>query len=104
MKRKSEPPAKRTASPFPDPSQDLLVELRQWIHQARILAARAVDVRLCGLYWRIGTRIRKEILNNRRAEYGAGIVSAVGRQLEQKGTDPFFLLAKKTWSVPYIVA
>ena len=82
MKRKSEPPAKRAASPFPDPPQDLLVELRQWIHQARISAARAVDVRLCGLYWRIGTRIRKEILNNRRAEYGAGIVSAVGRQLE----------------------
>lgn len=34
------------------------------------------------LYWRIGKRINEEILNGDRAEYGAQIVSAVGRQLE----------------------
>jgi hypothetical protein len=34
------------------------------------------------LYWRIGKRINEEILNGGRAEYGAQIVSAAGRQLE----------------------
>ncbi len=82
MKEKSGPPAKLKASALPDAPQALMDELRQWIQQARISAARVVDERLCGLYWRIGTRIRMEILKEQRAEYGAGIVSAVGRQLE----------------------
>jgi predicted nuclease of restriction endonuclease-like (RecB) superfamily len=34
------------------------------------------------LYWRIGTRINKEILKGKRAEYGMKIVSTVSRQLE----------------------
>lgn len=36
------------------------------------------------MYWRIGTRIRLEILKEERAEYGVGIVSEVGRQLESE--------------------
>ena len=59
-----------------------MAELREWIRQARSSAVRVVDEQLCALYWRIGTRIRLEILKDRRAEYGAKIVSAVGRQLE----------------------
>jgi len=34
------------------------------------------------LYWQIGQRIRKDILKEKRAEYGAQIISALGRQLE----------------------
>lgn len=60
----------------------LLRELREWIQQARVSAAQAVDEHLCALYWRIGTRVRREILKGKRAEYGARIVSAVGRELE----------------------
>lgn len=33
------------------------------------------------LYWHIGNRVRKEILNDERAEYGQEIVSTVSRQL-----------------------
>lgn len=82
MKKKSRPPAKTKASIFPNAPQALMNELREWIQQARVSAARVVDEQLCALYWRIGTRIRMEILKDQRAEYGAGIVSAVGRQLE----------------------
>ena len=56
-------------------------ELREWIQQARVAAARVVDEHLCALYWRIGTRIRMEIFKDQRAEYGARIVSALRRQL-----------------------
>ena len=82
MKKKSAPPAKANSAVLPDASPALVKELREWIQQARSSAARIVDEHLCALYWRIGSRIRTEILKDQRAEYGAGIVSAVGRQLE----------------------
>jgi hypothetical protein len=82
VKRKPAPRAKVKVSIFPSAPQALMDELREWIQQARVAAARVVDEHLCALYWRIGTRIRMEILKEQRAEYGAGIVSAVGRQLE----------------------
>lgn len=77
-------PVKLAASAPGGAPHDLLTELRDWIQQARISAARAIDEQLCALYWRIGTRIRQEILGHQRAAYGAGIVSAVGRQLEEE--------------------
>ena len=82
MKKEPTPRTKAKTSIFPNAPQALMEELREWIQQARVAAARVVDVHLCALYWRIGTRIRMEILKEQRAEYGAGIVSAVGRQLE----------------------
>jgi len=82
MKKKLARSTRPAAPALPEVPQALLMELREWIHQARISTVRAVDEQLCALYWRIGTRIRQEILKHQRAEYGAGIVSAVGRQLE----------------------
>ena len=70
------PAAEKSVAP-----RALLRELRGWIQQARVSAAQSVDEHLCTLYWRIGTRVRKEILKGKRAEYGARIVSAVGREL-----------------------
>lgn len=60
----------------------LLAELRELIHSAREQVARAIDSGLAALYWQVGYRVRAEILKEKRAEYGAQIVSAVGRQLE----------------------
>ncbi|MCI0538196.1 MAG: PDDEXK nuclease domain-containing protein [Verrucomicrobiales bacterium] len=48
---------------------------------ARQEVARAVDVGLVILYWHIGQRVRRDILQLKRAEYGERIVSALGRQL-----------------------
>jgi predicted nuclease of restriction endonuclease-like (RecB) superfamily len=82
MRRKSAQPPKLAAATSLEAPQDLLTELRDWIQQARISTARAIDEELCALYWRIGTRIRQEILELQRAAYGSRIVSAVGTQLE----------------------
>jgi predicted nuclease of restriction endonuclease-like (RecB) superfamily len=60
----------------------LLADVRQMILQARESVARAVDSGLTMLYWHVGVRIRKDILKEERAEYGAEIVAALGRQLE----------------------
>lgn len=60
----------------------LVTDVRQMILAARESVSRAVDSSLTLLHWHIGRRIRQDILQDQRAEYGSGIVSAVGRQLE----------------------
>src|SRR5260370_10209762 len=59
----------------------LLDELRDLIRQTREGVARAVDCALVLLYWRIGVRIRTEILKSRRATYGAEICSTLSNEL-----------------------
>jgi len=65
----------------PIPSRALLGDLRQMILAARQEVARTVDAGLVTLYWHIGQRVRRDILQLKRAEYGEGIVSALGKQL-----------------------
>lgn len=62
----------------------LLPELRQLIQAARHTVAVAVNSTLTTLYWKIGARIRREILREKRAEYGQKIVSALGTQLSEE--------------------
>ena len=50
------------------------------IDRTRESIAVAVNSGLTMLYWHIGNRVRKEILNNQRAEYRQEIVSTVSRQ------------------------
>lgn len=69
------------AKPKPAKSKPLLEELRELIGSVRLQTAQAVNAALTALYWQIGDRIRREILREQRAEYGAEIVSALGRQL-----------------------
>ena len=59
----------------------LIRDLRGLIASARQDVARQVNSTLVLLHWRIGKRIRQDILNEKRADYGARIVSALGRQL-----------------------
>jgi predicted nuclease of restriction endonuclease-like (RecB) superfamily len=64
------------------PATPVLTEVRDLILEARQQTARMVNAGLTLLYWHVGDRIRREILNERRAEYGSEIVSALGRQLD----------------------
>jgi hypothetical protein len=63
-------------------STRLLGDIRHLIEEARASVAVAVNAGLTLPYWRIGERIRREILKGARAEYGAEIVATVSRQLE----------------------
>lgn len=62
----------------------LLAELRGLILGVRSQVAQAVNAGLTMLYWQVGNRIRREILKEKRAAYGAEIVSALGKQLENE--------------------
>ncbi len=69
------------ASLVPPQLDDFIGELRQMIDQTRESIASTVNTRLVILYWQIGIRVGKEILNKERAEYGRSIVASVARQL-----------------------
>ena len=76
----SDRPARR--SDHPAATTLLLGDLRGMIEEARAAVAATVNAGMTVLYWRIGDRIGREMLEGRRAEYGAEIVSTVSRQLE----------------------
>lgn len=67
--KKLVPASKKLAAKAAGPSV-LLADLRQMIVQARTAVARAVDAGLVLHYWQVGQRIRKDVLQEKRAEYG----------------------------------
>jgi predicted nuclease of restriction endonuclease-like (RecB) superfamily len=60
----------------------LLSEVRDLIVEARQRTAQAVNAGLTLLYWQVGDRIRREVLKEKRAEYGAEILQALSARLE----------------------
>jgi predicted nuclease of restriction endonuclease-like (RecB) superfamily len=60
----------------------LLDDIRRLIVDTRTQVAVAINAGLTLLYWEIGARIRKDILQEKRAEYGEEVVTALARQLE----------------------
>lgn len=66
--------------PSSDPAA-LLGDLRSLIESARIRVAVGVNAEMVLLYWDIGERVRKEILNDSRAAYGKQVVSILSDQL-----------------------
>ncbi len=62
--------------------QLLMQDLRQIVEQARSRVASKANVELTMMYWHIGERINREVLDNQRAEYGKQIVALVAQQLK----------------------
>lgn len=62
----------------------LLGDIRHLILDTRSTIATTVNAGLTLLYWKIGQRIRKDMLQEKRAEYGAEIVASLARQLEEE--------------------
>ena len=81
MGKKNNLPAPQSHPAPPIIQETLLKDLREMIDQTRKSIASTVNAELTLLYWHVGTRIRKELLQNERAEYGQSIVATVSRQL-----------------------
>jgi predicted nuclease of restriction endonuclease-like (RecB) superfamily len=62
----------------------LLSDIRSLIEKSRKTVAVAINTELVGLYWSIGIRIRKDVLQDKRAGYGDKIVHALSLQLTQE--------------------
>ena len=67
----------------PDAS-GLLAEVRGLIFAAREGVARTVNAGLTLLHWEIGSRIRKDVLKEKRADYGKEILHTLSAQLERE--------------------
>ena len=65
-------------------SAELLGDLRKIIDTARSHVAATANYELTMMYWHIGDRINRDVLNNERAEYGKQIVATVARQFVVK--------------------
>lgn len=59
----------------------LLADVRLLIVSARSRVAQAVNSELSLLYWQVGQRIRNEVLQGERAEYGKQVVESLAGQL-----------------------
>ncbi len=71
-------------------SKTLLNDLRQIIDTARSHVAATAKYEVTMMYWNIGNRINRDVLNYERAEYGKQIVAQVARQLQEEyGTKGF---------------
>ncbi len=77
---------KRPPTDLPVPASapavgQLLTDLRSLIEQTRAGVAQAANAALTMLYWQVGQRVRTDILQEKRADYGQEIVVTVSRQL-----------------------
>jgi len=70
-------------------NQKLLGDLRNLILEARQDVARSVNSALVFLYWKVGQRIRKDILEEKRADYGEKIVPTVSALLVEEFGEGF---------------
>ena len=63
----------------------LLVDITEWLEQARKQAGRAVNALMTATYWRIGKRIfEQEQRGGERAGYGERIVEQLARDLSAR--------------------
>lgn len=67
----------------------LLSDVRDLILSARQTVARGVNSTLVVMYWKIGERIRVDIMKEKRAEYGEEIVPTLSAQLAPEFGDGF---------------
>ena len=65
-------------------NKNLLQDICIIIDNARINLAQRVNSELKLMYWHIGNRINKDILNNERACYGEQVIVTLSKQLQEK--------------------
>lgn len=64
-------------------SETLILDLKQLIEDSRRQVAVQVNSAITILYWEIGKRIKQEVLNYKRAEYGKQILHNLSKELTQ---------------------
>ncbi len=83
-RRRPTPPEKARKSAALPVSRSLVRDLRAMIEKSHQGVATALNLGIVSLYWQVGSRIRKDILREKRAGYGEQIVYALSRQLSRE--------------------
>ena len=79
--KKARLPARTKPTGAPVRPGGLLTDVRDLILAARQTVARGVNSTLVVMYWKIGERIRKDILQEKRAQYGEEILQTLSAKL-----------------------
>ena len=62
--------------------QDLLLsDINQMIEHAYVSVNQAINATIAELYWNIGARVNREVLDNERAPYGKQIIETLSGEL-----------------------
>lgn len=72
---------KKIAQPARKAFAEAFHDIRKLIEEARGRVATYANAELTMLYWKVGERVRREILKEQRAEYGEEIVATLSKQL-----------------------
>ena len=64
--------------------KSLLDEIKTLIEQSKQQISVAVNSTMTMLYWQVGSRIKTEILQNRRAEYGKEVIKQLADDLTRQ--------------------
>lgn len=78
MKKKITKPAGNSGQPG---DTGLFRSISQLIEQSRQRVLITINTELVNLYWNIGNTIRKNVLLNKRAEYGEQVIAVLSRRL-----------------------
>jgi len=73
--------SKAVVKPYLSEERLLLTDVREMIITARENVTRASNAWLTLLYWQVGDRIRRKILKEQRAVYGAEILQTLSAKL-----------------------
>ena len=63
---------------------NLFIDIKTLIEQSKQQTAAAVNSAMTMLYWQVGSRIKNEILKNKRAEYGQEIIKKLSVNLTEQ--------------------
>ena len=64
--------------------RELIDSIIKLIDDARKRVAYTVNYELTMLYWKIGKRINEDVLKNKRADYGKGLVNELSKKLTER--------------------
>lgn len=68
----------------PQNTNTLFSQIKHFIEEAKQNVAVVVNATTTLLYWNIGERINKDVLENKRAEYGKEIIKSLSRNLTEE--------------------
>lgn len=61
--------------------QQLMTDLKELVDKTRSQVAAQVNSAMVVLYWEIGKRIKEDVLDNKRAEYGKEVIVRISQRL-----------------------
>ena len=67
-----------------DTLNKLFSDIKKIVEESKMLISTTINTTLSSTYWQIGKKIKSELLNNKRAEYGKHIIANLSAELTKE--------------------